>query len=67
MAGYGKLKPPYPVKRCASITCADPTLTEETGAFLFTDMETQKLIVFCENCAAYVELHRSDRWRLVML
>jgi len=52
---------------CASSSCAAPVLTEETGAYLFTDLDTGKLIVFCEACAAYVELHRVDRWRLVLL
>lgn len=64
---YGKLKPPFPVTRCPSSSCPDPELTEETEAYLFSDLETGKLIVFCGPCAAYVELHRQDRWRLVML
>jgi hypothetical protein len=64
---FGKLVPPFPVDTCASASCPDPVLTEETEAFLFTDMESGKLIVFCGGCAAYVELHRADRWRLVML
>ncbi len=64
---YGKLKAPFPVARCASSSCPEPVLSEETEAFLFTDLETGKLIVFCGGCASYVELHRSDRWRLVML
>lgn len=63
----GRLVPPFPVDCCASSSCAAPVLTEETGAYLFTDLDTGRLIVFCEACAAYVELHRVDRWRLVLL
>lgn len=54
---FGKLVPPFPIDTCASASCPSPLLTEETEAFLFTDVETGKLI----------ELHRADRWRLVML
>lgn len=64
---FGKLVPPLPVQRCASSNCTDPLLTEETEAYLFTDLDTHKLIVFRGTCANYVELHRADRWRLVML
>ena len=31
------------------------------------DLPHRQLIVFCGGCASYVELHRNDRWRLVML
>ncbi len=64
---FGKLVAPFAVERCASNSCPDSVLTEETEAYLFTDLETAKLIVFCGTCAAFVELHRADRWRLVLL
>lgn len=66
MSALGKLVPPYPAKHCAAMDC-HVELTEESGAYLFRDIETGKLVVFCEATAGYVELNRSERWKLVAL
>lgn len=67
MAEFGKLRPPFPVAACASSTCPHGSLTEEGGAYLFMDLETNKLTVFCGDCTAYVELNRPERFKLIML
>lgn len=62
----GHLKPPFPAERCSSADCRT-TLTAETEAVLFKDLDTDKLVVFCGSCAVWVELNRADRWVLVAL
>ena len=67
MVELGRIQPPYGGRSdCASASC-QRELTEEVGAFLFNDLETNKLIIFCGTCAVYVELNRKDRWVLVAL
>lgn len=63
---YGKLKPPYPRETCQAEECG-VQLTEETEAYLFTDLDSGKFAVFCGATAAYVETHCADRFKLVML
>lgn len=61
----GKLAPPYPVDHCANVDC--PTGSLSDGAYLYRDLESDKLVIFCEDCASYAELNASDRFKLVML
>lgn len=63
---YGELRFPIPVERCALDSCAC-LLTEDTKAFLFRDLQSGKLVVFCEDTARYVELSHRDRFVLVAL
>lgn len=63
---FGRLRPPYAVTHCQAAEC-ERVLDEEVGAYLFTDMETRKLVVFCGDTARWVELHRRDRFALLML
>ena len=68
MSELGRIRPPYGgVTRCAAQECESPELGEELGAYLFRDLETDKMLVFCGSCAAYVELHRQDRFLLIAL
>jgi hypothetical protein len=62
----GRLTPPYPVERCASVDC-ERTLTDETGAYLYRDAQTTRLCVFCEDCGAHAELVAPQRFLLVAL
>lgn len=59
----GKLRKPFPTDECGAADCGP--LGDD--AYLFNDLETGKLIVFCEEHAMYVELNRRDRWVLVAL
>lgn len=66
----GRLRPPFPVDSCANCDCphdADLSTLNEHGAYLYTDLETTKLSVFCGDCARYVELVASHRWKLIAL
>lgn len=63
----GKLAPPYPRPNCASATCGKTLSPETGGAYLFKDREGDKLVIFCEDCAAYVELNARQRFGLVEL
>lgn len=63
----GKLTPPYGgVERCAGANCR-VTLTEETEAFLHSNRETGKLVVFCGGCSLLVQMNMSLRFPLVSL
>jgi hypothetical protein len=65
----GKLKPPYPVERCAASECRR-LLSDDVGAFMFRDTTKQNtgyLLVFCEGCAADIELNGPPTLRLVAL
>ena len=64
-ARLGKLQPPFPYEVCASSVC--DSLFTESGAYLFRDLEGDKLIVLCEDCAADVELNHRERFILVAL
>lgn len=63
---WGKLRPPYPVKRCAASDCRVP-LAGTVSAFLYRDLETRKLVVLCEDCAMAVELLEPRRFIVVPL
>lgn len=64
----GRLLPDYGgVKRCASDICKDPPLGEEKGAYLYRDLTTDKLVVFCGDCARFAELNLPERFKLVAL
>jgi hypothetical protein len=63
---YGRLASGFEGRHCQSISC-HAALTEETGAYLHTDRDSGKLVMFCEGCSAYVGLHNSLRFPLAML
>ena len=63
----GKLAPPYPVSHCANVACERTLEDEGDAAYLFKDQDFDKLVVFCEDCAAYVELTEPVRFKLVAL
>jgi hypothetical protein len=65
-AEFGKLVPPYPVDHCQISNCRGDS-SFGTGAYLFREMESEKLLTMCGACAEYVELHNSLRFRRVML
>lgn len=76
MATLGKLVPPYPVKHCANRDCERPLASEDCAgtswqppdsAFLYCNLESEKLVVFCDDCARYAELVRPDQFKLVVL
>lgn len=62
----GKLAEPYPQDHCASDVCG-MALKDSDGAYLFTDLESGKLVVFCDDCARHVELNHRTRFWLVAL
>lgn len=64
MSDLGKLVPPFPVERCAASNCRQQL---DKTAFLFTNLDTGKLSVFCGECALWVELSAHDKFRLVPL
>lgn len=69
MSEPGRLKPPYPVERCAADHCRRK-LDVDTGAFLFRDTTVDErgyLLVLCEACATDVELNGPPTLRLVPL
>ncbi|MCA1571012.1 MAG: DUF3846 domain-containing protein [Chloroflexi bacterium] len=66
-ARKGRLVPPYPVEHCAAADCQRPLRTREDAAYLYTDQDSGKLVVFCEDCAAHVELNHPLRFKLVAL
>jgi hypothetical protein len=64
----GKLVPRYGGKtHCALDTCSKELSEDDGGAYLYTDLETGKLVVFCADTAAFVELNHRERFRLVAL
>jgi hypothetical protein len=63
----GRLVPPYPVEHCANVTCQRPLRTADDAAFVYSDQDTGKLVVFCEDCAAHAELNAPLRFKLVGL
>lgn len=60
----GKLAPPYPVDHCSRADCQGPL---DGGAYLYKDLESDKLCVFCDDCARDVELNHGHRFKLVAL
>lgn len=54
----GKLKPPYPVECCCNGDCR---ASLDDGAFLHRDLETNKLVIFCEDCSLMVGLRPEPR------
>lgn len=65
----GKLVPPYGgIELCASSTCRQK-LSEEgsDGAYLFRDLTSEKMVIFCGQCAPGIELSHGDRFVLVAL
>lgn len=63
----GRLLPPYGGRTHCQATECGRLLDEDVGAYLFTQIETRKLVVFCGATAAYIELHARHRFALVML
>lgn len=67
---YGRLVPPFPVEHCANGACPPPDdlfPLHEHGAYLYRDLTTDKLVVFCGDCARHAELNASARFKLVAL
>lgn len=62
----GRLRPPYHRDDCSSSTCGR-LLDEDAGAYLFTDLGTRKLVVFCGDCARHVELNCRTSFALLCL
>lgn len=67
MTKLGKLVPPYPQNHCANVDCNRPLVTADDAAYLYKDQESSKLVIFCDDCARYVELNDPLRWKLVAL
>lgn len=63
----GCLVPPLPTDHCANVDCERALPAEGVDAFLFKDLGTGKLVVFCEDCATYVELNARTQFALVAL
>jgi hypothetical protein len=63
----GKLAWPYPVEHCALTTCERPFKSEADAAYVYHDQDTGKMVVFCEDCSAHVELNHALRFKLVAL
>ena len=66
MTQLGRLVPPYPRDTCTDADCGHP-FTDDNGAFMYRDLETGKLVIFCEATAADIELNYRDRFMLVPL
>lgn len=68
-AQLGKLLPPYGgIKLCANSTCQQELDEEKSaGAFMFRDLESGKMVIFCGQCAPGIELNHSTRFLLIPL
>lgn len=65
---FGRVLAPYGgIERCAADICQSPELNEEAGAYMYRDLEGGKLVIFCGDCARYVELDHPERFKLVAL
>jgi hypothetical protein len=63
----GRLLPPYGGQvECVSDSCRH-LLDEERGAYLYRNLESGKLCVFCGHCSEHVSLNHPLRFRLVAL
>lgn len=70
MSELGRLLAPYPVAHCANEDCKNDfnTCSEwEGGAYLYRDLDSDKLVVFCNDCARYAELNAGHRFKLISL
>lgn len=65
----GKVLPPYGgIELCANSTCREKLDEEETqGAYMFRDLESGKMVIFCGKCAPLIELNHSNRFLLIPL
>lgn len=67
----GRIVSPYGgVPHCANSECPheDTTATlDEFGAYLYRDLESDKLAVFCGDCARYAELEAPERFKVIAL
>lgn len=63
----GRLVAPYPVEHCAADDCLRPLREQDDAAYLYKDQNSGKLVVFCEDCAARVELNAPLRFKLIAL
>lgn len=66
-AELGRIRPPYPVERCAATDCGRSTLNEDDGAYLHRDLDSQKLVVLCGPCSRLAELVAAHSLPLVAL
>lgn len=62
----GRLVPPYPRITCTDSDCSK-ILNEDDGVYVFKDLETNKFVILCGDCAAYVELNCRQRFMLLPL
>jgi hypothetical protein len=67
----GRVLAPYGgAMRCANIDCPHPDEVpslDEYGAYMYRDLDTNKLVIFCGDCARHAELNAGDRFKLVAL
>jgi hypothetical protein len=63
----GKLAWPYPVTDCGNGSHLNMHFGEGDDAYLYRDLEEDKLVVFCDDCARHVELNHAERFKLVAL
>jgi hypothetical protein len=59
----GRLIRPFPFRHCANTACLSQ-LTE--SAYLFKQLTNGRLAVFCDDCAAHLELNCRERFALVV-
>jgi hypothetical protein len=68
-AKLGKVLAPYGgIELCANSDCQQE-LDEDAsgGAYMFRDLRSGKLVIFCGECAPGIELNHSDRFLLIPL
>jgi hypothetical protein len=62
----GRLAEPYPVQRCGHVDCINDG-SFDSGAYLYRDLDMDKLVVLCGDCARYAELVAPTRFVLIAL
>jgi len=63
----GRLVPPYPFDNCANTACEKALSEDRGGAYLYRDLRSGKLAVFCDYCSRYVELNFPQTFILIGL
>lgn len=71
MSELGKVLPPYGgIEHCANVDCPHPdevATLDQHGAYLYRDLDSDKLLLFCGDCARHAELNAAERFKLVAL
>ena len=62
----GRLAPPYPCNNCSNAACERP-LSGSDGAYLYRDLRSGALTIFCDDCARHVELNFPQTFILAAL